>query len=63
MYFFAKHLHLLTYFLSAKIKRQDPESKENKEIACRCVLEQDTESQIAPDEQVAPCRAASVISV
>ena len=32
-------------------------------VACRSVLEQDTEPQIAPDEQLAPCMAASVISV
>ena len=31
--------------------------------ACRSVLEQDTEPQIAPDEQLVPCMAASVISV
>lgn len=32
MYFFAKHLHLPTHFLSAKIQKQDSESKGNKEI-------------------------------
>ena len=31
--------------------------------ACRSVLEQDAEPQIAPDEQLAPCMAASAISV
>ena len=31
--------------------------------ACRSVLEQDTEPQIAPDEQLVPCMAASGISV
>ena len=30
---------------------------------CMCVLEQDTEAQIAPYEQLVPCMAASTISV
>ena len=28
--------------------------------ACQCILEQDTEPQIAPDEQLVPCMAACV---
>ena len=31
-------------------------------VACQCVLELDIEPQIAPDEQLAPCMAASFIS-